>query len=168
MMKKFSNSINTSRLCCSLTLTCISFAWRFVLIPVPHSVLAAGTNWGMTSFPFFLFVVLSPIKRFGSWDEPADTGEGVEAEEEELEEGEEWSVESEGGGFEELVLCSRRSRRCLRVVASSRASVESVARRALVWPEEENGSSWWLLQNPEGRRPEKLAARVLGGRNNFV
>lgn len=106
-------------------------------------MLVAGTIWGATSFPFFLFVNLPlPIKRLGSWDEPADTGEGVEAEEEELEEDEEWLLGSEGGGFEELVLCSRRSRRCLRVLASSRASDERVARRALVWPVEENGSSW--------------------------
>lgn len=61
-----------------------------------------------------------------------DTGEGVEAEDDELEGDEEWLLESEGGVFEELVLCSRRSRRCLRVVASSRASVDRVARRALV------------------------------------
>lgn len=77
-------------------------------------------------------------------------------------------MESEGGGFEELVLCSLRSRRCLRVVASSRASVERVARRALVWPEEEKGPSWWLLQIPEGKGPEKLAARVLGCGNNSL
>lgn len=131
-------------------------------------MLVAGTNWGRTSFPSLLFVVLSPMKWFGSWDEPADTGEGVEAEEEELEEDIEWLLESKGGGFEELVLCSRRSRRCLRVVASSRASVERVARRALVSPEEDNEYSWWLLQSPEGRRPEKLAARVLGNRNKSL
>lgn len=108
-------------------------------------MLVAGTNWGTTSFPFFLLVVPLPITRFGSWDELVDTGEGVEAEEEELEEDEEWLLESEGACFEELMLCSLRSRRCLRVVASSRASVDRVAKRALVWPEEENRSSWWLL-----------------------
>lgn len=105
-------------------------------------MLVAGTNWGTTSLPFFLSVVLSPIKRFGSWDELVDTGEGVEAEDDELEGDEEWLLESEGRVFEELVLCSRRSRRCLRVVASSRASVERVARRALVCPDEEIRSSW--------------------------
>lgn len=107
-------------------------------------MLVAGAVWRTTLFSFFWFVVLLQTKRFGSWEEPADTGEGVVAEEEELEEDEEWLLESEGGGFEELVLCSRRSRRCRRVVASSRASVERVARRALVWPVEENRSSWWF------------------------
>lgn len=107
-------------------------------------MLVARTNWGTSLFPFFLLVVPLPIDRFGSQDEPVDTGEGVEAEEEGLEEDAEWLLETEGGGFDELVLCSRRSRRCLRVVASSRASVERVARRALVWPVEEKGSTWWL------------------------
>ena len=109
---------------------------------VPHSKLVAGTNWGTTSLPFFLSIILSPIKRFGSWDELVDMGEGVEAEDDELEGDEEGLLESEGDVFEEPALCSRSSRRCLRVVASSRASVERVARRALVCPDEEIRSSW--------------------------
>lgn len=159
MTNKFLNSTNTR---------CLFHFDVDILVHGFSSSSRCLTQWVTTSFPFCLFVVLLPIKRFGSWDEPADTGEGVEAEEEELEEDEDWLLESEGGGFEELVLCSRRSRRCLRVVASSRASLERVARRALVWPRVENGSSWWLLQSPEGRRPEKLTARMLGNRNNSL
>ncbi|KAL7860733.1 hypothetical protein AOLI_G00170820 [Acnodon oligacanthus] len=99
----------------------------------------------------------------GEGEEEGDDGEVGDVGERPLDTG-------RGSVAEVLARCSRSSRWCLKVEDSSRASAERLvvadrlANRALAWLEEDSAPSWGYLRRPDGSRPEKLAARVLGSR----